>query len=361
GWGIYGLNLTLQLLQNPAWEVALLAPPSITSESINPLHKSLLLPVFEKQKTFQELVAANSDKQISCNFPVLYGLGNNLASFGVENQITSASQVGVIFFEDTRITTEAVETAKKYSAIVAGSNWNADVLRSRGLTNVAMVHQGIDPTIFHPAPKSNLFGDRFVIFSGGKLEYRKGQDIVIAAFKRFRAKHPEALLLTTWHNFWPQYMLGIEQTGNVAGLPNINRDGSLGISQWLAANGLPVDSFIDIGLIPNHLAGQILREADCAVFTNRCEGGTNLVAMESMACGIPTILSANTGHLDLIYHNICYPLSNQGRVKPTARFSGVEGWGESEVAEVVEALEQIYTNREEAKSRGLAAANFLLN
>jgi tetratricopeptide (TPR) repeat protein/glycosyltransferase involved in cell wall biosynthesis len=361
GWGIYALNLTLQLLRNPAWEVALLVPPSITSESLNPLHKSLLLPLIEKQKHFQELVTANSDKQIACNFPVLYGLGNNLVSSGVENQITSACQVGVIFFEDTRITAEAVEKAKQYSVIVAGSNWNADVLRSCGLTNVAMVNQGIDPAIFHPAPKSNLFGDRFVIFSGGKLEYRKGQDIIIAAFKRFRAQHPEALLLTTWHNFWPQYMLGIEQTGNVIGLPNINRDGSLGISQWLAANGLPVDSFIDIGLIPNHLAGQILREADCAVFTNRCEGGTNLVAMESMACGVPTILSANTGHLDLIYSNICYPLSHQGRVKPTAHFLGVEGWGESDVEEVVEALEQVYTNREAAKCRGLAAANFMVD
>ncbi len=361
GWGIYGMNLTLQLLRNPAWEVALLVPPSITSESLNPLHKSLLLPLIEKQKNFQELVTANYDKQIACNFPVLYGLGNNLVSSGVENQITSACQVGVIFFEDTRITAEAVEKAKQYSVIVAGSNWNADVLRSCGLTNVAMVNQGIDPAIFHPAPKSNLFGDRFVIFSGGKLEYRKGQDIVIAAFKQFRAKHPEALLVTTWHNFWPQYMLGIEQTGNVAGLPNINRDGSLRISQWLAANGLPVDSFIDIGLIPNHLAGQILREADCAVFTNRCEGGTNLVAMESMACGIPTILSANTGHLDLIYSNICYPLSHQRRVKPTAHFPGVEGWGESDVTEVVEALEQVYNNREEGKRRGLAAANFMLD
>ncbi|MCW6049624.1 tetratricopeptide repeat protein [Lyngbya sp. CCAP 1446/10] len=361
GWGIYGMNLTLQLLRNPAWEVALLVPPSITSESLNPLHKSLLLPLIEKQKHFQELVTANYDKQIAFNFPVLYGLGNNLVTSGVENQLTSACQVGVIFFEDTRITAEAVEKAKKYSVIVAGSNWNADVLRSCGLTNVAMVNQGIDPTIFHPAPKSNLFGDRFVIFSGGKLEYRKGQDIVIAAFKQFRARHPEALLLTAWHNFWPQYMLGMEQTGNVTGLPNINRDGSLGISQWLAANGLPIDSFIDIGLIPNHLAGQILREADCAVFTNRCEGGTNLVAMESMACGIPTILSANTGHLDLIYSNICYPLSHQGQVKPTAHFAGVEGWGESDVAEVVDALEQVYNNREVAKNRGLAAANFMLD
>ena len=360
GWGIYGMNLTLQLLQNPAWEVALLAPPSI-SENINPLHKSLLFPLVEKHKNFQELITANSDKQINCNFPTLYALGNNLVSSGIENQITSDCQVGLIFFEDTRITAEALEKAKKYSVIVAGSNWNADVLRSYGLTNVAMVNQGIDPAIFHPASKSNLFGDRFVIFSGGKLEYRKGQDIVVAAFKQFQKKHPEALLLTAWHNFWPQYMLGIEQVGNVLGLPNVNRDGSLGISQWLAANGLPIESFIDIGLIPNHLAGQILREADAAVFTNRCEGGTNLVAMESMACGIPTILSANTGHLDLIHNDICYPLLNQGRVKATAHFSGVEGWGESDVAEVIEALEQIYTNREAAKRRGLAAANFMLD
>jgi tetratricopeptide (TPR) repeat protein/ADP-heptose:LPS heptosyltransferase/glycosyltransferase involved in cell wall biosynthesis len=361
GWGIYGMNLILQLLNNPAWEVALLAPPSITSELINPLHKSLLLPLVEKQKDFQELLATNYDKQISCNFPVLYGLGNNLASSGVENQIISNCQIGVIFFEDTHITAEALAKAQKYSTIIAGSNWNADVLRSYGLTNVAMVNQGIDPAIFHPAPKSNLFPDRFVIFSGGKLEYRKGQDIAIAAFKRFHQKHPDALLLTAWHNFWPQYMLGIEQVGNVMGFPNINRDGSLGISEWLVANGLPTDSFINIDLIPNHLAGQILREADTALFTNRCEGGTNLVAMESMACGIPTIISANTGHLDLIDNHICYPLFSQGRVKPTAHFSGVEGWGESDVDEVVEALEQIYTNRAEAKHRGLAAANFMLD
>jgi len=80
-----------------------------------------------------------------------------------------------------------------------------------------------------------------------------------------------------------------------------------------------------------------------------------------MACGIPTILSANTGHLDLIHSNNCYPLLSQRRVKPTAHFSGIEGWGESDVEEVVEALEQIYTNREEAKNRGLAAANFMLD
>jgi glycosyltransferase involved in cell wall biosynthesis len=44
----------------------------------------------------------------------------------------------------------------------------------------------------------------------------------------------------------------------------------------------------------------VLQEMNVAVFPNRAEGGTNLVAMECMACGLPVILSGNTGHLDLI-------------------------------------------------------------
>ena len=35
-------------------------------------------------------------------------------------------------------------------------------------------------------------GDRFRVFSGGKLEWRKGQDIVVEAFKRFSNMHPRA-------------------------------------------------------------------------------------------------------------------------------------------------------------------------
>ena len=57
---------------------------------------------------------------------------------------------------------------------------------------------------------------------------------------------------------------------------------------------------LDLGRVPNAGMPRILRECDVAVFPNRAEGGTNLVAMKCMACGVPTILSANTGHLDLI-------------------------------------------------------------
>ena len=43
-----------------------------------------------------------------------------------------------------------------------------------------------------------------------------------------------------------------------------------------------------------------MKSADISIFPNRCEGGTNLVAMESLCCGIPTALSSNSGHLDLL-------------------------------------------------------------
>jgi tetratricopeptide (TPR) repeat protein/glycosyltransferase involved in cell wall biosynthesis len=358
GWGVYGLNLTLQLLRSPSHRPMLLIPPSVTSGMMNPLHQVLLQPAIAQQQNLQGILASYPDKQIALDKPILHALGKDFAS-KLLPKVSGDRNIGVVFFEDTHLALEAIARAKSFEAIVAGSQWNADVLRSYGCKSVYAVPQGVDPTIFHPAPQSNLFGDRFVIFSGGKLEHRKGQDIVVAAFKRFYARHPDALLLTAWHNFWPQFMIGLDQAEHVQGLPKVSPDGRLEIVEWLTANGVPAEACVDVGPIPNHLAGQIVREADVAVFTNRAEGGTNLVAMECLACGVPTILSANTGHLDLIGSDRCYPLQTQGSVKPTPLFRGTDGWGESDVEEVVEALEQVYRDRPQAKQRAQAAATFM--
>jgi glycosyltransferase involved in cell wall biosynthesis len=65
---------------------------------------------------------------------------------------------------------------------------------------------------------------RFVVFSGGKLERRKGQDILMAAFKQFRDRHPraDALLVVAWHNYWPEYMKDIGSAGHVQGYPQVH-------------------------------------------------------------------------------------------------------------------------------------------
>jgi len=42
--------------------------------------------------------------------------------------------------------------------------------------------------------------------SSRKEAYVLGQDIVVAAFRQLVAAHPEALLVTSWHNYWPATM-----------------------------------------------------------------------------------------------------------------------------------------------------------
>ncbi|MGD1804113.1 tetratricopeptide repeat protein [Dapis sp. BLCC M126] len=358
GWGIYGINITLQLLKNKEYKPLLLTPASIQPGTLNPLHQALLNPAFNAQKNLQNQFKNHQEKKIKLNLPILQALNGN---FSVNNNFLGTQNIGIIFSENTKFTSEQINRAKAYNLIITGSTWNTNILEGNGIKPVQKVLQGIDQTIFHPAPKSNTFSDRFVIFSGGKLEYRKGQDIVIAAFKIFQKRHPEALLITAWHNFWPQFMGGIEQTGNVVGLPKISQDKRLQITEWLLTNDIPENAVIDVGPIPNYMVGQILRETDVSVFTNRCEGGTNLVAMESLACGIPTIISANTGHLDIINDSHCYPLRSQKSVKPTPHFPGIEGWGESDVEEVVEMLEKVYSDRENAKVKGSNAVNFMQN
>jgi glycosyltransferase involved in cell wall biosynthesis len=197
------------------------------------------------------------------------------------------------------------------------------------------------------------------VFSGGKLERRKGQDLALAAFKVFAARHPDALLVTAWHSPWPKVASTLDVSGLAAPV-RFAADGAVDIVGWAVASGVPAGQILDLGVIPNASLPPVLREMDVALFPNRCEGGTNLVAMECMACGVPAILSKNSGHLDLIEDGACYPLERQGELAgKEGPFGDVPGWGESDIDEIVAALEAAYADRAEARRRGLAGAEIL--
>lgn len=346
GWGTYGLQLALALARHELAEPVLLEAPALAG--VSPL----------AARRIQSLLRATPSDRIAAAVR-LTGLGNHLVGAPNAGLPSDRMNAGMVFFEDTSIDAVAVARAHAFDVIVAGSTWNAEILKAFGVTNVAMVLQGVDPALFHPAPRTGAFGDRFHVFSGGKLEYRKGQDIVVEAFRRFHATHPDAVLVTSWHNHWPQTMAGVDAEGYVHGLPAV-RGGRCEIEPWLVANGLPAEAVVDLGLQAQPQMAQVLREMDAAVFTNRCEGGTNLVAMEAMACGVPTILSANTGHLNLIGADTCFPLERQQTIsRATPLYRSTFSWGESDPDEVVAALERIYDDRAEAVRRGAVGAQLL--
>lgn len=359
GWGVFGINLALELLKRGRPRPLLLMgpgpldlPPARLKAIEGLLVEQRQLAAFVERERAPEMVATLKEAT------VLHSLGNQLVRSPLSEVVRGGRNVGVIFFEDTAFTQEALARGRALDRVLAGSSWNGDVLAARGLGNVRTVLQGVDLSLFRPGPRLGRFGDRFVVFSGGKLEYRKGQDIVLAAFRVFRQRHPEALLVTAWQNLWPDTASSIVIGRHVDRAPDVDADGRLDIVGWAEAAGVPGDSIVDLGHLPNHQMPSVLNEANVGVFPNRCEGGTNLMAMEAMAAGVPVVLSANTGHLDLIRDGNCFPLSDQRPLPPIAGI-GTEGWGETSIEELVAALETVISRPAEAVRRRSAGAQFM--
>lgn len=358
GWGVYGLNLALQWCADPDLTAIASVPVADHDLALDPLRRRLMQPLLERSRAFQADLQPFANAAATVQSPCLLCYDNRFEVGPVAQgvQLFGTPNIGVTFFETPRLDADAVARAAGHPVIVAGSTWNADLLRAHGLTNVKTVLQGVDPTLFHPGPRMGMHTGRFLIFSGGKLERRKGQDIALVAVRRFVERHPDALLVAAWHAPMTTYANTLD-AGGLTTPVQFDGGGRVDVLGWAQANGLGPDHILDLGPLPNALMPMVLREMDVAVFPNRAEGGTNLVAMECMACGVPSILSRNTGHLDLIEDENCYPLMQQG-VLPgdEAGFGQVPGWGESDVEEVLEQLERVYAHRAEAQARGRGGA-----
>ncbi|MBF0423067.1 MAG: glycosyltransferase family 4 protein [Magnetococcales bacterium] len=351
GWGVYGLNLVLAMLRRGI-RPRLLQPPGRLD--LDPLQARLLIPVLEDSTDFIRVRQLHPERLIRAEdtIPLIHSDGRLVFN---AIRFAGVNPVGITFFEYADLDSDGIHQARTLSGIIVGSRWNERILKKKyGLNNVAYVMQGVETSQFFPSGRRGLLSERFVVFSGGKLEFRKGQDIVIETFRRFHARHPEALLLTAWSNAWVEAESRFPDRW-VAGFPE---EGGDGLHRWIGQH-LPEGSFLDVGMVANPRMGDILREVDVALFPNRCEGGTNLVAMECMATGVPVILSANTGHLDLIDTDRCVIAWQQQRVLSPVTGKELTDWGESTVEECLEGLERLHRDRQWGRDIGHRGHRFM--
>lgn len=354
GWGVFGANLALELTARGILPVPFIEPLDL---DLPPEKMATLAPALKLQKQATAMIPPEPDRVLTCPYPLLHALGNGLTTTKVSRKLSGQPDIGMVFMEDGRIDDIVRKRAERYRLILAGSQWNADLLRAGGIDHVQACPQGVDTALFSPDGPARDFDGRFTVFSGGKLEYRKGQDIVIAAFRRLLEHQPDALLAAAWHNYWPDPAPW--PSAHVTGQPRQGDDRRLQLTEWVVANGIPARNFLDLGAPTNAEMATIFRGATVGLFTNRAEGGTNLVAMEAMASGLPAILSANTGHLDLISAGNCYPLTEQGSAASTADFVAVDDWGESDPEAAAVLLRQAHDNPSEATRIGLAGSRSL--
>ncbi len=78
-----------------------------------------------------------------------------------------------------------------------------------------------------------------------------------------------------------------------------SKDFCTAIKNILANNGIDLSKVITLPPKFNSSMARIYKNTDCALFPNRCEGGTNLVLMEYMSCGKPAIVTNSSGHRDV--------------------------------------------------------------
>lgn len=283
----------------------------------------------------------------------LHCMTNTLAPLRPE--AWDAINIGYCFFEDSiEILNFTRDAARKWDFIVAGSKWCEYHLRIGGVKNTCTILQGIDPSNFYPVPLPP--DDRFVVFSGGKFELRKSQDIVIAAMKVIMDRHRDVWLSCSWTNQWPFSLA----TMGASPFISYRHDGDDFLSlpeRTLIANGLDRSRVIVNPLIPNTEIRTLFAKTHVGLFPNRCEGGNNMVMCEYMACGRTVIAADTTGQADVIDADIAYPLT---RYRPMmAATSGgptTAVWEEPCLEEVVEMLESVYRRRDELPAKGTRAA-----
>jgi glycosyltransferase involved in cell wall biosynthesis len=268
---------------------------------------------------------------------------NSNLQHGPPKQVQNRVHVSIAMFEDSHLTPDAIERLKGFDAHIAPSGWDQGHLAAHGIPSHLWL-QGYDETIFRPAPKRKPAGGPLLVFSGGKLEFRKGQDITMAAFKRFR-KTPEghnAILVTAWQNKWIATMEGIWAKGYVKGVPSL-RMGSLDVTSWAVANGLPSDAIIDLGVKSQASMADVIRECDLGLFPNRCEAATNMPIVETLALGVPCLATNATGHAEN-FRVLDAPtdgfraLAHNGHVPHGTHYQGTDGWFEADPDEIVEQL-----------------------
>jgi glycosyltransferase involved in cell wall biosynthesis len=355
GWGVCGKYTMRELAKLD--QVRLVAP-SIDPRAVgNDLEHRYLSTLLVTPDEFQRLQSPTPGLRV----PVLQAIrGADMVP--LPPRVNTGPRIGYTFFE-ALLNAEDVQRAAGYFDVIAGGcTWCTDILREKGFPRVATVIQGVDPLIFHPGfAVKEWFKDRFVIFSGGKLEFRKGQDLVIRAFKVLHDKYRDVMLVNSWFNHWPA------TAQMMAGSPHIRFRPMAGdyvtcMNQMLAENGIDLSRVVTLPAFGNEIMARVYQNTDVGLFPNRCEGGTNLVLMEYMACGKPVIASYSTGHRDVLTAQNALLLQNmrqltvvQGNGQPYAK------WDDPHIDEVIAQLEWAYLHREELPRYGRQAATDMAN
>jgi len=321
GWGVCSLNLATELSQITKIKYC-------SSEFDNNEKVSSIANTYFQKISYNDFNYLKNQK----DYPLIQALEHDLKPY--IDYFNGSIKVGITF-SDRKIPNDLVIKSKHYDFIVSGSSWSQKLLESYGVKST-VIHQGINPIIFNESRKiKKYFTDDFFLFSGCKYETRKGQDVIIKAFKSICDKYADIKLVCNWTNTYTK------------------DDGK----DDLIKAGIPQDRVIMTPLHSNEMMAEIYQNTDLGIFPSRCEAGTNLVMMEYMACGKPCIGTIGTGQGDILNSENGLPLNSKGIiVLKSTEGEIISNWEEPDSDHLIELIKWSYENRKKIQMLGKNAA-----
>jgi glycosyltransferase involved in cell wall biosynthesis len=232
-------------------------------------------------------------------------------------------------YEGTGLEDRWIPPLKAYAErLLVPHQFLVDVFQAHGCTiPIHVIPGGIDPVEFPVTPKSPYESGRpYTFLALGDRGSRKGWDLVWQAFwKAFKDADDVRLLIKTRAGGLP--MLSLSRT----------------------------DRRLSIWREDIETMGTVYAMADCFAFPTRGEGW-GMPCREFAATGKPTIVTRWSGVENGIDH-WAIPINKYKMV--SARLRGDGQWAFPDVNELTDHMRWCYDNRDAARQKGLAAAQWL--
>jgi len=342
GWGVLGKEVVLAMAQ--LTEVGLLPQPNDSQRIVDEFDLFQIRKLLVKPKKHGQRIG----RFWKMDGPVIQ-IAQGAVLEPYVPVLAPPTDLGFAVFEpNILLPSVKARIRKQYRHLAAGSSYCADVLRQHGFTEVSTVLHGVDSKLFAPRPeRRSFFPEHFIVFSGGKFELRKGQDIVIRAYKVLQDRHRDVMLVNSWYNGWPQFRDTMSASKLIRYVPFNNNDYVAWINELLTSHGIDIERVITVLPRPHRLLPDLYHATDLGLFPNRVEGGNNMVLMEYLSCGKPAIASFNSGHTDILHRNNAVLIEGH---RPMERRSDdnelTAVWNDPSLDETIDKLEWCYHNRE---------------
>jgi len=178
----------------------------------------------------------------------------------------------------------------------------------------------------------------------------------LQAVRILQERYPDIVLIAAWCNRWLPSIETMRRSPHLR-YAFSGDSWQQTMAHLCEVNEIPSKRIVFLPLLQQADMLKAYLSSDLGLFPNRCEGGTNLVMMEYMACGKPVVATHATGHLDVLTEDNAYLLQKLSPLELRDANGLLEArWVEPSLEEIITSVERAYTQRQEAQEKGRRAA-----